>query len=172
MNRAQRKQRTRQHVIADLSANHVERVALTCGYSVERVAYDYGYDLLLWTYDRHGNIENGAVHLQLKASDSFRLLSDGRTISFPLRREDLDLWLSEPMPVVLVLYDAQMDKAYWVYVQSYFNSLKGFSVSPVMANRVVHVNTANVLDQQAMRRFAGFRDNVLSQLSGVIQHHG
>jgi hypothetical protein len=41
-----RKRRTREHVIADLSVNHVERQALLCGFSVERIRVDYGIDLI------------------------------------------------------------------------------------------------------------------------------
>lgn len=54
-----KKRRTREHVIADLSANHVERHALLCGYSVERCLHDYGIDLVITTYDTQGNVENG-----------------------------------------------------------------------------------------------------------------
>ena len=56
-----KKRRTREHVIADLSANHVERQALLCGYAVERRAHDYGIDLVITTYDREGNVENGEI---------------------------------------------------------------------------------------------------------------
>jgi hypothetical protein len=49
-----RKQRTRQHIIADLSSNFVERFALLCGYSVERFFSDYGLDLTVLTYDETG----------------------------------------------------------------------------------------------------------------------
>ncbi len=38
------KRRTREHVIADLSTNHVERHALLCGLSVERRVHDCGAD--------------------------------------------------------------------------------------------------------------------------------
>ena len=37
-----RKRRTREHVIADLAVNHVERQALLCGFTIERVVHDYG----------------------------------------------------------------------------------------------------------------------------------
>src|SRR5437660_1542756 len=37
-----RKRRTREHVIADLSINHVERCVLRCGWTAERTRYDYG----------------------------------------------------------------------------------------------------------------------------------
>jgi hypothetical protein len=33
-----RKRRTREHVIADLSVNHVERLVLRCGWTVERTS--------------------------------------------------------------------------------------------------------------------------------------
>ena len=54
-----RKRRTREHVIADLSVNFVERQVLLCGHTVERVRADYGYDLLLSTYDPKGEVETG-----------------------------------------------------------------------------------------------------------------
>jgi hypothetical protein len=46
----QTKYRPRTHVIADLSVNHVERFALLCGYSVQRIQPDYGVDLIVYTY--------------------------------------------------------------------------------------------------------------------------
>ena len=37
-----RKRRTREHVIADLSVNHVERIILEAGHAVQRPTSDYG----------------------------------------------------------------------------------------------------------------------------------
>ncbi len=37
-----RKRRTREHVIADLCAHHVEGFVLRCGWTVERTRHDYG----------------------------------------------------------------------------------------------------------------------------------
>ena len=59
-----RKRRTREHVIADLSANYVERYVLRCGFTVERTVHDYGIDLILSTYSASGEIENGQVYIQ------------------------------------------------------------------------------------------------------------
>ena len=52
-----RKMRTRGHVLADLSINHVERQVLRCGFSADRVQYDYGYDLTMATYSDSGEFE-------------------------------------------------------------------------------------------------------------------
>jgi len=46
------------HVLADLGMNHVERQVLLCGYSVDRVDQDYGYDL---TDDIHERIRGGGA---------------------------------------------------------------------------------------------------------------
>lgn len=88
-----RKRRTRNHILADLSANHVERHALLCGYSVERVVHDYGVDLLLYTYTEEGEVENETVKIQLKATDNLPLLKDEQTIAFPVaRRSGILAW--------------------------------------------------------------------------------
>src|SRR5689334_16982376 len=123
MKKLPRKRRTRAHVIADLSVNHVERHALLCGFAVERVAHDYGIDLELFTFNRKGEIEEGKVLLQLKASDRLAIRPGQESFSFRIERSDLVLWLAQPMPVILVVYDARMEAAYWLYVQSHFRRL-------------------------------------------------
>lgn len=64
-----RKQRTRQHVIADLSIHHVEGFILEEGHVTQRVSSDYGYDLIVWTFDERGYSEPGTFCIQLKARE-------------------------------------------------------------------------------------------------------
>src|SRR5262245_23098940 len=93
------KQRTREHVIAALSVNFVERLVLKCGYVVQRPNPDYGYDLRLETFDEQGNFEPDQVSLQVKATDGideYRLAS-GDSFSFPVRTADYRLWAEELM---------------------------------------------------------------------------
>jgi hypothetical protein len=84
-----KKRRTREHVIADLSANHVEKHALLCGYSVERVVHDYGIDLWIATYNRDGEIESGEIRVQLKATDHLKVISSGRFVALRVDEGDL-----------------------------------------------------------------------------------
>src|SRR6516165_12271269 len=56
-----RKQRTRQHVIADQCVNHVERYIIDEGHTAQRVEKDYSYDLFLFTFDEQGYAEPGLV---------------------------------------------------------------------------------------------------------------
>src|SRR6266487_1302540 len=102
MAKLRRKRRTREHVIADLSVHHVEGHVLRCGWVVERVTHDYGIDLLLTTFDREGEVEEGWVLLQLKASDRLRVRPGQKTFSFRIDRRDLVHWLAQLMPVILI----------------------------------------------------------------------
>ncbi|MDF5720680.1 MAG: DUF4365 domain-containing protein [Rhizonema sp. PD37] len=166
-----KKRRPREHIIADISVNHVERYIFLCGYSVERIEYDYGFDLVMFTYDTNGEIENGQIYLQLKARDSLKILADKETIAFILERSDLELWLLEPMPCILIVYHAQTSVSYWLYLQAYFESLEEFDLSKIGETYTVHLSKTNILNEQAIKKFAKYRDDVLKQLQGVIRHN-
>jgi hypothetical protein len=113
-----RKQRTREHVIADLSVHHVEGFILDEGHTARRLDSDYGYDLVLFTYDERGYIEPDSVYFQLKAAES--LAAVGSAYVFDLDIRDYNLWMLEKMPVILILFDATRRRAYWLHVQGYF----------------------------------------------------
>jgi hypothetical protein len=168
---ALRKRRTREHVIADLGVNHVERYALRCGCSVERARSDYGLDLTLFTYNRRGEIENGVIYVQVKATDRIRLARGHDRIVFSISRADLMYWLAEKQPVILVLYDAKKDEAFWLYVQAYFEALSGFRLSDIGQTTTVLIEQRNRVGEEAIRRFIRFRDSCERQQSGKITHH-
>lgn len=156
-----RKRRTREHVIADLSANHVERLVLRCGWTVERKQHDYGLDLYMETYNVDGEVENGLIWFQLKATDSLGRSAKGKVIPLRLEWRDLLFWLNDTSPIILVLYDAQEDRAFWLYVQEYFRRQRWEKRARTATTVTVHVPTANVLNEAAVRLFARFRDEYL-----------
>lgn len=159
-----RKRRTRSHIIADLSANHVERYALLCGHTVERPVHDYGVDLLLYTYSAEGEFQNELIKIQLKATDNLPLLKDGQTIAFPVLRSDLDYWLEEWLPVILIVYDAVADTAYWLYIQAYIQRQQSFDLSLIGETVTLYIDRANVVNEDAIRRFAQFKAQIKNQL--------
>src|SRR5215831_8519944 len=107
--RAVRKRRTREHVIADLGVHHVEGSILRCGFTAERVVHDYGVDLSMTTYDAKGEVESEFVLFQLKATDHLKRTADGTAVVFRAEQADLDFWLKQTFPVILVVYDAPGD---------------------------------------------------------------
>ena len=161
------KRRVRGHIIADLSVNHVERHALLCGFTVNRTMHDYGIDLDITTFNRHGEIEPGKILAQLKATDKFKV--QGETVACRIERADLVYWLAEPLPVILILYDAINEVAYWLYVQSYFQKLENFNLFAAGKSMTVRVPTKNVLNTRAIQKFAEFRDRLRKQI-GEVTH--
>jgi hypothetical protein len=153
-----RKRRTREHVIADLSVNHVERFILHCCWTVERKRYDYGVDLLMDTYNANGEVENGRVAFQLKATDTLKRSADGKAILLGLEWRDLLFWLNELIPVILVLYDAQEDRAFWLYVQDYFRRQGWAKRAGRTTTVTVRIPRDNLLVEAAVRQFARYRD--------------
>ena len=115
----ERKVRTRGHVVADLGVNFVERQILLAGFTMERKLHDYGLDTHMTTYAETGEVENETVWFQVKATDHLPLAADGESITFRVSSADLRYWLLELMPVVLVVYDAVADRAFWLDVQQY-----------------------------------------------------
>ncbi len=168
---SRRKRRTREHVIADLSVNHVERQALLCGYSVERRLHDYGIDLTVMTYDSQGSVENGQIHFQLKATDHLNLVARGQMVACRIERSDLEAWLHEPMPVILVVYDAAGDVAFWLYVQEHFQQQPRLPRRQGSGTVTVRIPRSNLVNPTAMRYFAQCRDQLLAQMKGMQHHH-
>ena len=165
-----KKRRTREHVIADLSINHVERQALLAGFAVQRIVRDYGIDLFIATYDPSGEVENGEIRIQLKATDALRLVRGGQGIAVRVDQGDFRHWLMEPMPVILAVYDAAQHEAYWLYAQEHFESGRADRLDRAGVKMTVHVPRTNVVTPAAVRRFAGFRDRILLQLEGLTHH--
>lgn len=118
---AQKKRRTREHVIADLSYNFLERKVLQRGHWLDAPQNDYGVDAIMFHHNKAGGIENGEVRFQLKATDRIRLNKDGRSISQIVALKDLRYWYFETYPLILVLYDALRNRAFWLHVQDYVN---------------------------------------------------
>lgn len=60
-NKPQRKRRTREHILEDLSENHLERNVLLKGHVLRRPERDYGVDVSMFHFADDGTIENGEV---------------------------------------------------------------------------------------------------------------
>ncbi len=167
--RVVRKRRTREHIIADLSVHHVEGPILRVGFTAERMLHDYGIDLTMYTYNKHGEIEPDTVLFQLKATDHLKRTADGIAVLCRIERTDLEAWLDQSVPVILVIYDALADIAYWLDVQAEVAGRKGSSHA---RGKTVtfQVPVANVLNEDAIRHFAALKAAIHSQTRGQRHH--
>ncbi|AJH02161.1 hypothetical protein LF65_05654 [Clostridium beijerinckii] len=167
-----KKIRTRQHVIEDLSRNYIERFVLIQGHTLEIITHDYGYDLNLYTYNKDtGEIENGYSSIQLKATDNLFILNDKKTVCFSIDRRDLELWYYELYPVFLVVYDAKEDRAFWIYIQAYFNNLPSFDMRKVKNSITIHMDIVkDKLDIKSIDKIIKYKNRINYMSEGVISH--
>ena len=134
-----RKRRTREHIIADLSVNHVERFILQCGWTVQRYSPDYGIDLIT---------AGGCA-------------PPGRCRSLGLAR--CGILPQRAAAGLLVIYDAQQDRAWWLHLQQGLREAARKKRSRHFGTLTVHVPLSNTLDTAAVRQFARFRDAVMAE---------
>jgi hypothetical protein len=166
------KTRTRAHVLADLSINHVERQVLLCGFSVDRVQHDCGYDLTMATYrDDTGEFEPGLVFIQVKATDRLPRLADGKTIAWSINRRDLKLRLAESYPMILVVYDGQKDRAYAIHAQRYVSGRRTPELFAGGETISVHIPMANWFNSRAIRSIARDKNVLQAGLRGEGNAH-
>lgn len=147
-----RKRRTREHVLEDLSENHLERVVLERGHLLRRPSRDYGIDVSMFHFAPSGEIENGEVKFQLKSSEKLNRIQNGVAISIPIQTNDLHYWSMELLPVILVAYDASEDKAYWVDVQDYVR-LNSSQIDFERNSSNIHISSLSVVDAKSIDLF-------------------
>jgi Domain of unknown function (DUF4365) len=117
-----KKRRTRQHIIEGLGLNHIERQILLSGNVLRRFSdNDYGYDGMIETFNELGERQNQLIMIQLKSTDVIKQSHQNDGFIVDLSRRDLELWLKNDLLVLIILYDAQEEVAYFTDLQTYFN---------------------------------------------------
>lgn len=105
------------------SRAHVQYYIANAGYTYEITTKDYGYDLVVNTFDQEGYIDPGSILIQLKASEVLKSQLNEPNYFFDLDTRDYRLWIDEPNPVFLILYEATTRRGYWLYTQRYFKEV-------------------------------------------------
>lgn len=167
-NRPERKRRTREHVIADLGENHLERKVLLRGHLLRRPERDYGVDATMFHFAENGEIENGEVRFQLKSTDELKIIKRGTTISYPIKTGDLHYWSLELYPFMLIVFDAANEKAFWLDVQRYVRENPD-ALNPDNQTVNVHIPVSNTL---TVRSIDSFRRMSLEMIAKLRKHGG
>ena len=145
------KRRTREHIIASLSENYVQRLFLERGHTCDRLVSDYGYDFLVATYSTEGYAEGGPMYLQVKATDDIEKFSVGDSFSYTIDIASYNQWREEPVPVYFILFDAQKRRAFWANAQVYLRDLaKRKNPKETLQSVQIHVSRKNVMNLRAI----------------------
>src|SRR5207244_3935156 len=104
---------------------------------------------------------SGVIWMQLKATDRVKTSRDGKTVLVRLDRRDVLSWIAEAYPVILVLYDAARERAFWLSIQSHFANKQAFAK---LSGKTVTVSipTRNSIGDKAMREFAREKAAILA----------
>jgi hypothetical protein len=148
----ERKVRTPEHVAADLGYNFLERKVLERGHWLDAPRNDYGIDATMFHHNERGEVENGEVRFQLKATSKLKLSRDGTWISQRVETRDLRYWYFELFPVLIIVYEAQKDRAFWLHIQDYVDSHPALMESDADTT-TLRVSTRNKLSLRAIDRF-------------------
>lgn len=170
MSESARKRRTRQHVLAELGANYTERVVLECGFTTLRIEEAEGESLAMFTYTSDGELESGQVFLLPKGTEDVEPFLERGTIRWEVSRAEVEHWLAEPMPCMLVLYDAKTDTAYWSYLQAEFQNKVRSRMDDSEDTVTVRIEKRNMLSRDAVLQFVRYRDTILSKVDRMILH--
>jgi len=161
--------RTREHVIADLSFYYVAYRVAKCGFAIESTETDYGYDATVYTYNKRGEVENGNIWLQLKATDRIEKYKNKSSLTFQIDRKDLNLWSGEPFPVYLILFDVASKTAYWVYLQRYLEE-DGIDPTKLKTETLaIRIDPEQIVNKRSVRMWRKDKQDVLSQI-GAVAH--
>ena len=153
-----KKLRTRQHIIEDLGLNHIERQILLSGNVLRRFnENDYGYDAMIDTFNERGEAENLSFKIQLKSTDNIHLSLLKEGFSIDLSKRDLELWLLDSTKLLVVLYDAQEELAYFVDLQAYF--LENVAVLKTIKKYFrINIPLTNRFVPQAIKQLVHFKN--------------
>jgi Domain of unknown function (DUF4365) len=138
----------------------LERRVLECGYALERVKNDYGIDADLTTFDDEGELEYGYIRFQVKSTDRLTFAEVGTEIPQRVRIADLKTWLFELYPIILVVYDAANDRAFWLDVQEHVRERKLSSDARTVTLRIP---VKQRLTADAIRTIRFRKNNLVSE---------
>ena len=149
-----RKRRTREHVIEEMSLNFLERKVLERGHMLVRGPQrEYGWDATMFHFSpESGEIENGEVRIQVKATD--HLDSERAFAVCRVQTRDLHYWYWEDqqIPFVVVLYDAQRHRGFWVAMR-HFVEQRRLEIEPEQQTIELQIPWSNRLTVRAIDRF-------------------
>jgi hypothetical protein len=160
-----RKRRPRQHVIGEMGVNFLERQVLRRGHQLRRVPEpEYGTDALMLHFSPEtGEIENGWIEFQVKATDEPNFVDRGRSVACTVELAHVRYWLWEVAhPFILVLYDARKHRAFWIDIEAYLENEKIEDQQTL----TVHIPTRNNLTIKAIDRF---REMSLARQQQIMQ---
>jgi hypothetical protein len=86
--------------------------------------------------------------------------------AYDVERRDLNLWMWERTPVILVLFDASVRRGYWLHVQSFFRADGSWREKELKTVRV-RVPRRQPMNRRAIARIRDLKQQTQQPMLGV-----
>jgi tetratricopeptide (TPR) repeat protein len=137
-------QRPREHVLEEESRKAFES-AIPSEWTIQKQDPDYGIDLQVNIFENE-QATSQFFYVQLKATDSIKVLTQAPTFTF--KTERLLYYQTLPYPMMLVLYDATGKRLFYEWLHDY---LEGFSADD--KDKLIMQKTLSVLFKHQIIEF-------------------
>lgn len=124
-------------------------MVLNSGHLLRRPSRDYGVDVTMFHFSQSGELENGEVRFQLKATDNLRLVSNEQFATVRIKTGDIQYWSMELYPFILILYDAVEMRAFWIGIQDLLKQ----SLNLDQETETIRIPVDNELSDQTIEIF-------------------
>jgi len=137
-----------------MGVNFLERQVLRRGHQLRRVPQpEYGIDAQMhhWSPATR-EPERGFIEFQVKATDHLKFVDNNQSVTCRVTLSDLHYWIHIiESPVVVVLYDAEKHRGFWLDVQHYIE--QGRDLEEDQDEAVIRIPVENKLTLRAIDRF-------------------
>lgn len=148
-----RKRRTRQHVIEEMGVNFLERQVLRRGHQLQRPSLrEYGCDATMFHFTEYGEIEDGEVRFQVKATDILEIVDNARSVICRVDAAHVQYWYWQPSPFVVVQYHAAKERGFWLHLQPHVDRRPQL-LAPQRKSVSLRIPVSNTLTVRAIDRF-------------------
>jgi hypothetical protein len=70
----------------------------------------------------------------------------------------------------LIVYDAQANVGYWLYVQAFFAEQIDFDLAKIGKTITVHLKVEHQVSPEAIQQFAQYKRKIMQQTQGRINY--
>jgi hypothetical protein len=127
---------------------------------------EYSFDASVRTFDADGNVENGEFFIQIKSTDHLKYSPKYKGYELKLEYRDLDLWLNEISPVLIVLYDAKKSRGFYLDIQDYFNSRRDL-LKTIGDTKAVYLHPSSRLTPSVIEKYKIIKNEREKILKGL-----
>lgn len=110
--------RPRSHEISSISEGYLQNTFAK--WVLNPLYKDYALDYMV-TIVENRIVSNFDFYIQLKSTDSIKIIEN--FIDFDIKTKFLKFYNQKPIPVLIILYDTNSERGYWLNIQKYIREI-------------------------------------------------